>query len=101
MAQSQAKKLRQKLIREGKRSPELSRSPFAFQDLRTRKTKTKQEQLHRQKYKNHASPYGDDGSFYFQSSVSLLFAMVVKISYCLLSSVVLDWCFFRNAEIHA
>lgn len=69
MAQSQAKKQRQKLIREGKRSPELSRSPFAFQDLRTRKTKTKQEQLHRQKYKNHASIYGDDGSFIFTRPV--------------------------------
>ncbi|GJM78014.1 hypothetical protein HMSSN139_05100 [Paenibacillus sp. HMSSN-139] len=65
MAQSQAKKQRQKLIREGKRSPELSRSPFALQDLRTRKTKTKQDHLHQQKYKNHASIYGDDGSFYF------------------------------------
>lgn len=64
MAQSQAKKQRQKLIREGKRSPEFSRSPFAFQDLRTRKTKTKQDHLNRQKYKNHASVYGDDGSFY-------------------------------------
>lgn len=100
MAQSQAKKQRQKLIREGKRSPELSRSPFAFQDLRTRKTKTKQEQLHRQKYKNHASIYGDDGSFYFQSSVSLLFARVTKISYGLLSSDVRVWWFLRKAVTH-
>ncbi|MGG6312803.1 hypothetical protein [Paenibacillus macerans] len=64
MAQSKAKKMRQKLIREGKRNPELSRSAFAFADLRTRKTKTKQDQANTQKYKNHASAYGDDGSFY-------------------------------------
>ncbi|MCT2193831.1 hypothetical protein NSQ80_05550 [Paenibacillus sp. FSL K6-2441] len=79
MAQSQAKKHRQKLIREGKRSPELSRSPFAFQDLRTRKTKTKQEQLHRQKYKNHASMYGDDGSYYFNPR-NLCFSIRLKRS---------------------
>jgi len=79
MAQSQAKKHRQKLIREGKRSPELSRSPFALQDLRTRKTKTKQEQLHRPKYKNHASYYGDDGSYYF-SPQNLCFSIPLKKS---------------------
>lgn len=79
MAQSKAKKLRQKLIREGKRSPELSRSPFAFADMRTRKTKTKLEQMNKQKYKNHASAYGDDGSFYLFGE-SLFLAMVKKIS---------------------
>lgn len=70
MARSKAKKLRQKLVREGKRSPELSRSPFALTDLRTRKTKTKREQIHTQKYKNHASCYGDDGSLFWLPAVS-------------------------------
>lgn len=64
MATSKAKKTRQKLTREGKRNPEAGRSPFATTDMRTRKTKTKLEQLNRSKYKNHASIYGDDGSFY-------------------------------------
>lgn len=82
MAKSQAKKMRQKLEREGKRNPELSRSPFAFTDLRTRKTKSKQEQLTRSKYKNRISYYGDDGSFLFGSDCSEpgLLEMVKKTS---------------------
>ncbi|MCM3699962.1 hypothetical protein M3216_11145 [Paenibacillus macerans] len=79
MAQSKAKKLRNKQIREGKRNPELSRSPFAFTDMRTRKTKTKLEQMNKPKYKNHAFAYGDDGSFYFFGE-SVFLAMVKKIS---------------------
>ncbi len=79
MAQSKAKKQRNKQIREGKRNPELSRSPFVFTDMRTRKTKTKLEQMNKQKYKNHASAYGDDGSFYFPGE-SVFLAMVKKIS---------------------
>lgn len=70
MARSKAKKLRQKLVREGKRSPELSRSPFASADLRTRKTKTKQELIHTQKYKSHASYHGDDGSLFWRMAAS-------------------------------
>ncbi|MCA1294449.1 hypothetical protein LBW89_15600 [Paenibacillus sp. alder61] len=71
MAQSKAKKIRRKLIREGKRNPELGRSPFSFADLRTRKTKTKQDCITKQKHKNHGSFYGDDGSFYFGSNYSV------------------------------
>ncbi|MFC0559774.1 hypothetical protein [Halalkalibacter alkalisediminis] len=41
MATSKAKKARLKQEREGRRNPELNRSPFTFADLRTRKTKTK------------------------------------------------------------
>lgn len=71
MAQSKAKKMRQKLVREGRRNPEESRSPFAFADLRSRKTKSKIEILNSHKYrsknKNHDSFYGDDGSFYLHS----------------------------------
>ncbi|RCX20462.1 hypothetical protein DFP94_103192 [Fontibacillus phaseoli] len=65
MAKSQAQKMRQKQVREGKRNPELSRSPFAFTDMRTRKTKSKQDQLNTSKHKNRISYYGDDGSFLF------------------------------------
>ncbi|KAA0549961.1 hypothetical protein FZW96_01015 [Bacillus sp. BGMRC 2118] len=64
MAKSKAKRLREKLEREGIRNPELSRSPFAFSDLRTRKTKTKKEILYRSKHKNHHSIEGNNGSFY-------------------------------------
>lgn len=66
MAKSKAKKMREKLTREGKRNPELSRSPFAALDMSTRKTKTKQDQLNqnKHKHKNLISYYGDDGSFF-------------------------------------
>ncbi|WP_246943196.1 hypothetical protein [Bacillus pinisoli] len=65
MAKSKAKKCREKLVREGKRNPENSRSPFAFMDLTTKKTKTKKDLLYRNKYKNQHSNQGNDGSFYF------------------------------------
>lgn len=65
MAKSKAKKIREKLAREGNRNPKLSRSPFALTDLRTRKTKTKKDVLYRSKYKNHHSSKGNNGSFYF------------------------------------
>ncbi|PLR69082.1 hypothetical protein [Bacillus sp. UMB0893] len=67
MSQSKAKKQRLKLLREGKRNPEESRSPFVFGDMRTRQTKTKKEQLNKQKYKNHFSDERKNGSFYFAS----------------------------------
>jgi len=64
MATSKAKKFRQKCEREGKRNPEKERSQFALVDMRTRRTKSKLEQLNRNKHKNHRSYYGEDGSFY-------------------------------------
>lgn len=67
MSQSKAKKQRVKLLREGKRNPEESRSPFVFQDMRTRQTKTKKEKLNKQKYKNHFFDEGKNGSFYIAS----------------------------------
>lgn len=45
MAKSKAKKMREKLEREGKRNPELGRGTFALVKLTTRKTKTKQEKM--------------------------------------------------------
>jgi polyhydroxyalkanoate synthesis regulator phasin len=65
MAKSKAKKLREKLAREGKMNPEAKRSPFVFSDLRTRTTKTKKDHLYQFKNKNHQSYDGNDGSFYF------------------------------------
>lgn len=75
MAKSAAKKLREKAVREGKRNPECNRSPFAHADMRTRKTKTKKEQLYSSKYKNRYSDENRrDGSFFmyylFKSSQS-------------------------------
>lgn len=67
MGKSRAKKLREKLAREGRRNPEAGRSPFAFTDLRTRKTKTKKDYLYQTKHKNHPSVHEKDGSFYMDS----------------------------------
>jgi hypothetical protein len=64
MAKSRAKKLREKLAREGKRNPEANRSPFVFADMYTRKTKTRKDLIYRCKHKNHSSGEGKDGSFY-------------------------------------
>jgi hypothetical protein len=58
MSKSKARKLRDKLIREGKRNPELSRSSFAMLDLNTRRTKTKQEKLNQIKHKKQS--FGKD-----------------------------------------
>lgn len=65
MAKSKAKKLREKLAREGKKNPEAKRSPFALTDMRSRVTKTKKDHLYQFKHKNHQSQDGNDGSFYF------------------------------------
>ncbi|MFZ3589907.1 hypothetical protein ACOI1C_11640 [Bacillus sp. DJP31] len=65
MAKSKAKKLREKLEREGNRNPENGRSPFAELNLYTRKTKTKKDILYRCKNKNHSFQEGNDGSFIF------------------------------------
>lgn len=67
LAKSKAKKNREKLVREGKRSPEDIRSPFVFADMRTRTTKTKKDYLYRNKHKSHSSAEGKNGSFYFSS----------------------------------
>jgi hypothetical protein len=65
MARSKAKKLREKLAREGKMNPEAKRSPFVLTDMRTRMTKTKKDHMYQFKHKNHQSQEGYDGSFYF------------------------------------
>ncbi|PFH90706.1 MULTISPECIES: hypothetical protein [unclassified Bacillus (in: firmicutes)] len=58
MSKSKARKLRDKLVREGNRNPELSRSSFAMLDLNTRRTKTKQEKLNQVKHKKQS--FGKD-----------------------------------------
>ncbi|WP_223591834.1 hypothetical protein [Neobacillus bataviensis] len=68
MAKSKAKKLREKLSREGKMNPEVKRSSFVHVDMRTRVTKTKKEHLYQFKHKNHQSQDGNDGSFYFAAN---------------------------------
>jgi hypothetical protein len=65
LAKSKARKLREKLAREGRRNPEENRSPYAFADMKSRTTKTKKDYMYQHKHKNQASPQGDDGSFYF------------------------------------
>lgn len=73
LAKSKAKKMREKIVREGRRNPEVSRSPFVFADMRTRRTKTKKDYLYRNNKKNRSSHEGIDGSFYFhRSSISLV-----------------------------
>jgi polyhydroxyalkanoate synthesis regulator phasin len=67
MAKSKAKKLREKLVREGRRNPEENRGLYVFADMRTRKTKTKVEKLHQEKHKKRLSDQydsGSDGRFY-------------------------------------
>ncbi|GIO39647.1 hypothetical protein J41TS12_45080 [Paenibacillus antibioticophila] len=81
MARSSASKKRIKAVREGKRDPLHSRSPFANQDLRTRTTKTKQDVLNRTKYKNRISYEGDSGSYLFcPGSMSCGIFVMVKNS---------------------
>ncbi|WP_078378929.1 hypothetical protein [Sutcliffiella halmapala] len=56
MAKSKAKKLREKLAREGKRNPENGRGTYALANLTTKVTKTKKEklnQLHKKERQSH------------------------------------------------
>jgi hypothetical protein len=83
MAKSNAKKLREKLTREGKMNPEERRSPFVFSDMRTRATKTRKDHLYQFKHKNHQSHEGYDGSFYLLVSVKCFTrALLFKYNVC-------------------
>lgn len=68
MAKSNAKKIREKMEREGRRNPESSRSIFASVDLykqmASKMNKTKKDKLYRNKHKNRFDQYSHDGSFY-------------------------------------
>lgn len=69
MAKSKAKKVREKLEREGRRNPESFRSPFAttdlFRQMRTKSTKTKKDKLNGIKHRTQSSNTMDSGSFLF------------------------------------
>ncbi|MDO3408621.1 hypothetical protein QWJ34_02435 [Saccharibacillus sp. CPCC 101409] len=70
MAKSAARKARDKQVREGRLDAAVSRSPFAFADMRTRKTKTRQDKLNRIKHKNPNLTGGDQGSYLFVKSLT-------------------------------
>jgi hypothetical protein len=65
MAKTKAKKLREKLAREGNRNPDLNRSAFAQADIykmmSSKKTKTKKDQLNQVKHKGRLSGAGYSG----------------------------------------
>jgi hypothetical protein len=63
MGKSNARKTREKRIREGRRNPENSRSPFALIDMHTRTTKSKKDLLYRRKHKNRNPKQWEDDSF--------------------------------------
>ncbi|TDR55634.1 hypothetical protein DFP96_101577 [Listeria rocourtiae] len=60
MAISKAKKTRMKHVREGGADPTIHRSVFATIDLRTQRTKTKQEKVNQKKYKQSYSAVGKE-----------------------------------------
>ncbi|SET17525.1 hypothetical protein SAMN05216389_106172 [Oceanobacillus limi] len=64
MGRSEAHKKRRKLIREGRLTPEINRSPYAKLDLRTRKTKNKKDHLYRTKHKNRHPQKWENDSFF-------------------------------------
>lgn len=57
MSKSNARKHRDRLIREGKRNPSDKRGIYALADLRTRKTKTKLQKKMQNKHKGRLSGY--------------------------------------------
>ncbi|WP_416150365.1 hypothetical protein ACM26V_05125 [Salipaludibacillus sp. HK11] len=61
MADSKAKKLRNKLVREGRRNPVRDRSPFSHVDMGTKVTKTKKDYIYQTKYKK-ASFHDSNGN---------------------------------------
>ncbi|MFD1637278.1 hypothetical protein [Evansella tamaricis] len=70
-----AKKLREKLVREGKRNPELSRGIYALADLRTRQGKNKKDRSYQEKHKSRFSHEGngDNDSFYIVDRSNAIF----------------------------
>jgi hypothetical protein len=68
LAKSNAKKWREKQIREGKRNPENGRGAYALANLTTKMTKTKKEKLNQLYKKERQSRCGID-----RENVVLLF----------------------------
>lgn len=67
MAQSKAKKQRNKLVREGRRNPERDRSPYVFIDMNSKTTKTKKDYINQKKYKKPSflDNNGNEGFYHF------------------------------------
>ncbi|WP_223701325.1 hypothetical protein [Sutcliffiella deserti] len=68
MAKSKAKKLRERLTREGKRNPENGRGTYALANLTTKVTKTKRQKLNQMDKKERQSRYNnyrENVVFYF------------------------------------
>ncbi|MDR7071704.1 hypothetical protein [Fictibacillus barbaricus] len=68
MAKTKARKLREKLVREGKRNPDSNRSTFSNADIykmmTSKKTKTKKDKLNQVKHKERlqAADYSGSGN---------------------------------------
>ncbi len=65
MGKSNARKQREKVVREGKRDPALNRGIYAMANLSTRRTKTKKEALQQQYKKTHRFHNESDESFFY------------------------------------
>ncbi|WP_096156627.1 MULTISPECIES: hypothetical protein [Bacillus] len=70
MAKSRARKMRDKLVREGFRDPGNGRGTYALQNLTTRKTKTKQETLQKtyKKQRHSHEIYNENDRCFYLSS---------------------------------
>ncbi|WP_047982315.1 hypothetical protein [Ornithinibacillus contaminans] len=77
MSKSKAQKRRDKLVREGRLNPEISRSPYVQLDLRTRTTKTKKDYLYRIKHKNRNPKQWENGSCYFSWNILWQLATII------------------------
>ena len=62
MAKSKNKKMREKLVREGKNDPSMMRLTWGVFDGVTKRTPTKQEKLNKQKYKRDYSQTDYNGA---------------------------------------
>ncbi|ASK61843.1 hypothetical protein CFK37_06555 [Virgibacillus phasianinus] len=80
MGKSNARKKREKRIREGRPDPVNSRSPFARLDLRTKMTKTKKDILYQNKHKNRNPKQRENDSFYYGTVSSALSALNSQLS---------------------
>ncbi len=81
MAKSKARKLRDKIVREGLRNPMANRSVFANEEMykimATKKTKTKKEKLNQTKHKKRLSStgYSEDNRFYYYTACFWFFCI--------------------------
>jgi hypothetical protein len=89
MAKTKAKKLREKMVREGKRNPNSDRSTFAqaemYKMMASKKTKTKKDKVNRIKHKERLSAAGySDGkhrsfSFVFKKTATKISVAVKSL----------------------